>query len=169
MSDRMRQSAGLTLAFLPGALFVLGLWHMKAQSLLPWRLPNVPFELWVIGLFGTAALIAAFGDWYFHTQTAKGKVSPVEEQGEVIALIGGGALFVLMSWASLAKDPRPFLIPILCDLLFTVAMICHDEFVFHRRRCGRYESFLHKIIIFGNGTAWLAWFHWIFVRVRIPF
>jgi hypothetical protein len=46
-------------------------------------------------------------------------------------------------------------------------MICYDEFVFHRKRCGRYETMLHRLLVFGNGIAWLAWMHWCFVRERI--
>ena len=166
MSDRLRQTLGLSLAFLPGTVFVFGLWSLKANDMVSWNFPNIPWELWGIGFTGTAALIAAVGDWYFHT---KNSVSPVEERGEVVALAGGSLMFILMAVASLVKNPTPFLIPIIIDLLFTVTFICHDEFVFHRRRCGAYENFLHKVIIFGNGIAWLSWFHWIFVRVRIPF
>ena len=165
MNARLRQSVGLTLAFLPGMVFIFGLWNLQMKHVISWNFPNVPWELWVIGLTGTAALTAAVNDWYFHT---KNPVSPVEERGEVFALMGGSAMFILMALASLSNNPTKFLIPILVDLLCTVALICHDEFVFHRRRCGAYENFLHKIIIFGNGIAWLSWFHWIFVRVRLP-
>ena len=168
MNERIRQPLGLSLAFLPGTVFVLGLWNMKMRHLVSWEFPNVPWELWMIGMTGTAALIAAVGDWYFHAHTAKGKVSPLEEQGEIIALTGGAVMFFLMAAATLSTNPRMYLVPIAVDLIFTVAMICHDEFVFHRRRCGQYESALHKVIVFGNGIAWLSWFHWIFVRVRLP-
>ena len=169
MNDRIRQTLGLTLAFFPGTVFVFGLWNLKAKEVVSWRFPRIPWELWVFSLTGTAALVAAVGDWYFHAFTAKGKVSAIEEQGEIVALAGGATMFGLMAFASLSSNPDVFLTPIMAVLIFTVVMICHDEFVFHRRRCGRYENFLHKIIIFGNGIAWLSWFHWIFVRVRFPF
>ena len=43
-------------------------------------------------------------------------------------------------------------------------MICYDEFVFHRRACGLYETILHRVLVLGNGTALLVWMHWCFVR-----
>jgi hypothetical protein len=39
----------------------------------------------------------------------------------------------------------------------------YDEFVFHRR-CGRFETFTHRLLTCGNGLAFLAWTHWCFVR-----
>ena len=48
-------------------------------------------------------------------------------------------------------------------LIFTVVLICYDEFLFHRR-CGRFETLMHRLLTFGNGLAFLAWVHWCFVR-----
>ena len=56
------------------------------------------------------------------------------------------------------------LLPIIVVALFTATLICYDEFVFHRKRCGVYETLLHRLLVFGNGVAWLAWMHWCFVR-----
>jgi hypothetical protein len=69
-----------------------------------------------------------------------------------------------MSFASLSARPLQFLLPVLIVLLFTVTLICYDEFIFHRRRCRRLETVLHRLLVFGNGTAWLAWAHWCFVQ-----
>jgi predicted membrane protein len=68
-----------------------------------------------------------------------------------------------MAAASVISNPTPLLLPILVVALYTTVMICHDEFRFHTR-CGRFESLTHRLLVFGNGIAWLAWMHWCFVR-----
>lgn len=168
MSPKVRSILGLTLAFLPGGLFILGLLHLNIHAKLPWGAPwPLPWEVWGIAVFGTAALLAAAGDWHYHLFVARTGVSPTEEKTELIALgFGGLPLFLAMAKASLAAEPRLYLIPVIGLLLFTTVMICRDELLFHRRRCGAWENFLHKVIVGGNGLAWLAWFHWVFVRVR---
>jgi hypothetical protein len=91
-----------------------------------------------------------------------------ERNCELLALAGGGVpMFVLMSAASLGQQPARFLVPVIVVLLFTVTLICYDEFIFHRRRCRRMETVLHRLLVFGNGAAWLAWAHWCFVAERI--
>ena len=56
-----------------------------------------------------------------------------------------------------------FIIPIIGVALWTTALICYDEFVFHRQRCSTHETWLHRMTVFGNGAAWLAWVHYCFV------
>lgn len=77
---------------------------------------------------------------------------------------GGVPAAVLMCAASIDADPRPYLLPVLVVVLYTTALICYDEFMFHRKWCGRLETVLHRLLVFGNGSAWLAWMHWCFVR-----
>ena len=101
---------------------------------------------------------------HYHV-TGKRLVSKRERHGELLALgLGGAPLLVLMMAASWMPDPRPFLAPIVIVTMFTVVMVCLDEFVYHRRSCTRYEAALHKALVFGNGTAFLAWFQWIACR-----
>jgi hypothetical protein len=69
-----------------------------------------------------------------------------------------------MAAASVMNQPRVLLLPILLVVLFTASAICYDEFVYHRKRCGVYETLLHRLLVFGNGIAWLVWMHWSFVR-----
>ena len=73
-------------------------------------------------------------------------------------------MFVLMSLASVSRQPLAYLLPVIVVLLFTVTLICYDEFIFHRRRCRRLETLLHRALVFGNGAAWFAWAHWCFVK-----
>jgi Na+/glutamate symporter len=72
-------------------------------------------------------------------------------------------LFALMAAASVSAWPTSYLVPVLVVLIYTVVMICYDDFVFHRR-CGRFEAFTHRLLTCGNGLAFLAWAHWCFVR-----
>ena len=46
-----------------------------------------------------------------------------------------------------------FVFILLLVALFTTVCICWDEFVFHRARCGPYETALHRALVFGNGLA----------------
>jgi hypothetical protein len=83
----------------------------------------------------------------------------------VLALACGGVpLFVLMSATSVIHRPNVLLLPIIIIAIFTTALICYDEFVFHRKRCGRFETLTHRALVFGNAIAWLAWMNWCFVR-----
>jgi hypothetical protein len=168
MNARLRAVIGLTLSFLPGALFAGGLFFLFLANRLPWPggAAGVPWEAWAVGATGIAGAVAAIADYRYHTRVVKA-VSPLEERVELIALgFGGLPMFVVMAMASFAHDPRPFLPAVAALLAFTTAAICYDEFVFHRRRCAAYENALHKVIVGGNGAAWLAWFHWVFVRAR---
>jgi hypothetical protein len=110
------------------------------------------------------ATAAGAADWRFH-RSGKTAIGRPEHRSELLALAGGGLpLFALMAAASVLPRPHVLLIPVLVVVLFTVVMICYDEFVFHRKRCGAYETLLHRLLVFGNGVAWLAWVHWCFVR-----
>ena len=157
---------GLLTLFVPGAGFLWGLFQVSGRPgyVDLSNASTVPWQLWVIGVCGIAATIAGVLDWHYHI-TGIRVVSRKERHGELIALgLGGTPLFILMMVASVAPDPRPFYLPVLLVTLFTVTMICMDEFVYHRRSCTRYESALHRILVFGNGAAFLAWFHWIVTR-----
>jgi hypothetical protein len=63
----------------------------------------------------------------------------------------------------LSDRPLQFLLPAIVVVLFIATLICYDEFIFHRRRCRPLETVLHRVLVFGNGAAWLAWAHWCFV------
>jgi hypothetical protein len=157
---------GFVTLLLPGAVFVWGLTRVAGRpgylDLSDWRV--IPWSLWVIGVCGTVATAAGLLDLHYHV-TGKRIVSKRERHGELIALACGGTpLFLLMMAASWARDPGPFLAPIVLLTMFTVAMVSLDEFVYHRRACTRYEATLHRALVFGNGAAFLAWFHWIVTR-----
>jgi hypothetical protein len=108
--------------------------------------------------------LAGVADWLYHRYVFSCALCPLERRYEAIALIGGGLpLFGLMSAASLSTRPQAWLLPILVCVLFISAMVCYDEFVFHKKRCRRWETVLHRILVFGMTGAWLAWMHWCFV------
>lgn len=154
--------------FVPSILFGIGLFLLRDDPRFAWLAhPGAyPWELWLVGVCGVIATIAGLADWRYHRSGATA-IGGAEHRSELIALAGGGVpLFVLMSLASLLARPALLLIPVLLVVLFTTVMICYDEFVFHRKRCGRYETLLHRLLVFGNGAAWLAWMHWCFVRER---
>jgi hypothetical protein len=165
-SRRSRYPLSLFALFVPGGLFVLELFLVRHQPRFTWlaSLPDYPWEFWVVALFGCAATAAGVADWLYH-RSGQTTIGAPEHHSELVALAGGGLpLFVLMSIASILRQPAWLLVPVIVVLLFTTAMICYDEFVFHRKRCGRYETALHRVLVFGNGIAWLAWANWCFVR-----
>lgn len=154
---------GLTTLLLPGALFLWGLLRVSGRpgyvDLSDWA--SLPGSLWVIGVCGTIGTLAGLLDLHYHV-TGKRLVSQRERHGELIALgLGGTPLFVLMMAASWIDEPQWLLTPIVFLAMFTVVMVCLDEFVYHRRACSRYEATLHRALVFGNGAAFLAWFQWI--------
>ncbi len=157
---------GLTALLLPGVLFVWGLARVSGRpgyvDLSDWH--RVPWSLWTIGVCGTVATLAGLLDLHYHV-SGRRLMSKRERHGELIALgLGGTPLFLLMMAASWASEPRLLLTPILIVAMFTVVMVCLDEFVHHRRACTRYESALHRALLFGNGAAFVAWFHWVVSR-----
>lgn len=122
-----------------------------------------PFELWVIAISGTIATLGGFGDWLFHRHYVT--AGPKERHAHLLALgTGGVPLFLLMVSASLLEDNRVMLLPILAVLIYTVSLICYDEFIFHRKRCLLIETMMHRLLVFGNGAAFFAWMHWCYVR-----
>ena len=157
---------GLGSLALPGTGFVLGLLIVSGRPGFPnlADVATVPWQLWLIGACGIAATVCGGLDWHYHA-TGRRIVGKRERHGELIALaLSGAPLFILMMAASVMTNPQWLLLPILLVVLFTTTMICYDEFVFHRRSCTRYEAMLHRVLVFGNGSAWAAWMHWIYVR-----
>jgi hypothetical protein len=127
------------------------------------HLSGYPWELWVLAAAGTIATAGGLGDWIFHRVFVT--VGPREHRSHLLALASGGVpLFGLMAAASVIDRPAVLLVPILVVVLYTAVLICFDEFVFHRVRCTRFETLLHRLLVFGNGVAWLAWMNWCFVR-----
>ena len=149
----------------PAVLFPLGLFVLRHDARFAW-LSDVrayPWELWVIAVCGTAATLGGVLDWLFH-RCGETVVGRREHRAHLLALAGGGVpLFALMAAASISPRPARLLVPVLVVLIYTVVMICYDEFVFHRR-CGRFETVAHRLLTCGNGLAFLAWAHWCFVR-----
>ena len=149
----------------PALLFPLGLLLLRHDARFAWLgdVRRYPWELWMIAVCGCAATLGGFLDWRFH-RGGDTVVGRREHRAHLLALAGGGMpLFVLMAAASLSPRPARWLVPVFVVLIYTVVMICYDEFVFHRR-CGRFESFTHRLLTCGNGLAFLAWAHWCFVR-----
>ncbi len=119
-----------------------------------------PAEFWVMAVAGTAATAAGVLDWRFHR--GGGRVVPsAERRAEAAALLTGALVFALLAFASCRADPRPLLVPVIAVALATATLIAFDEARFHRR-CGRRETLLHRLLVGGNGVAFLAWCHWCF-------
>ena len=149
----------------PAALFPLGLFLLRDDPRFAWLsdVRTYPWELWTIAACGTAATFGGVLDWRFH-HGGETVVGQREHRAHLLALAAGGMpLFALMAAASISLRPARFLVPVLAVLIYTVVMICYDEFIFHRR-CGRFETFTHRLLTCGNGLAFLAWAHWCFVR-----
>jgi len=164
---RKASRASLVALLLPGILFGSGLIALRNDPRFRWLHDpeNYPWQLWIISFAGCLATVAGLGDWSYHRWVAQCVVGRKERNCELLALAGGGLpMFVLMSCASLNSHPSRFLLPVLVVLLFTVTLICYDEFIFHRRRCRKLETILHRLLVFGNGAAWLAWADWCFVK-----
>ncbi len=161
-----RHGASALLAMLvPAVLCPLGLFLLRDHARFVWLrdIRAYPWELWAIAVCGTAATLGGVLDWCFH-RSGETVVGRREHRAHLMALAGGGVpLFVLMAAASIGPRPARFLVPVFVVLIYTVVMICYDEYVFHRR-CGRFETFTHRLLTVGNGLAFLAWVHWCFVR-----
>ncbi|MBL7663461.1 hypothetical protein JNK13_11980 [bacterium] len=142
-------------------MLLLGI-HLEIISVPSNLLKNLSVEFYIIILFGVIATIGGVCDWVFHRlYVASG---PNEHKSHLLALgTGGVPLFVLMAWASVTPEPGKFLIPIIVILLYTTTLICYDEFQFHLKRCRPLETLFHRMLVFGNGIAFLAWLHWIYV------
>ncbi|HTF82724.1 MAG TPA: hypothetical protein VL947_13405 [Cytophagales bacterium] len=93
------------------------------------------------------------------------KIPKKERDAEAAALgLGGIPMFVLMWLAMMSPNPSLYLIPIIVVLIYTVVAISYDEFVYHIKRCGTTENLYHRMLVFGNGAAWLAWLHFIYCK-----
>jgi hypothetical protein len=163
----LRQYLSLFLLFVPAVLFVLLLFCYRNESFLAIKtsFPYFSWQFWLMAVSGTAATIGGVLDWRFHRDPLELQISKLERDAEAAALgLGGVPMFVLMWLAMMSPRPNFFLIPILVVLIYTVVAICYDEFVFHIRRCGPQETLYHRLLVFGNGVAWLAWMHFIYVH-----
>ena len=120
-----------------------------------------PWQLWWIAAFGAVGAAGGIGDWVFHRRFVA--VGPKERRSHRLALYTGGVPMLGLMIAATAFEARWLLIPIIGVALWTTALICYDEFVFHRQRCSTHETWLHRMTVFGNGAAWLAWVHYCFV------
>jgi hypothetical protein len=161
----IRPFFSLILLFAPPILALFLLLFFKNQPLLKLskEFPFLPWQFLLMGFAGTIATIGGVLDWCFHRNPLKMQLSKKERDAEAAALgLGGLPMFFLMSAAMFSDKPSNYLVPILVVLIYTVVMICYDEFVFHIHRCGKTETFYHRMLVFGNAIAWLAWFHFIF-------
>lgn len=164
---KIRLYLSLYLLFVPAILFgiLVVIFRHHPQLAYVKQFPYVAWQFIVIAFFGTIATIGGVLDWRFHRNPLEMKISKKERDAEAAALgLGGVPMFLLMWSAMMSREPRVFLIPIILVLLYTVVAICYDEFVFHINRCGKTETLYHRLLVFGNGLAWLAWFHFIFCR-----
>jgi hypothetical protein len=155
----------LVLLLVPPALFgmLLMLFRHNTHLQLSGGFPYLPWQFWVVAVAGVVATLGGILDWRYHRDPLNLKIPKKERDAEAAALgLGGVPMFVLMSVATLHGNPTVWLIPIIVVLIYTVVAICYDEFVFHRKRCGPVENTYHRMLVFGNGTAWLAWFHFIY-------
>lgn len=161
----IRTYLSLVLLLTPAVLFALFLWVFRdADKLQLIDHPTIfPWQVWLIGIFGVIATLGGILDWRFHRDPLNMKIPPKERAAEAQALgLGGVPMFILMCLATLSATPFIYLIPILIVLIFTVVAISYDEFVFHKKRCGKLETRYHRMLVVGNGLAWMSWIHLIY-------
>ncbi|WP_210414343.1 hypothetical protein [Leptospira jelokensis] len=167
LTNLFQNYISLALLFTPTVLFIVLLKFPTSKEIVPIQInfPYLPWQLIVMMFTGSIATIGGFLDWRFHRKTLQMKVSKKERIVEAVALgFGGLPMFFLMWFAMVSENPNDFLIPIIVVLIFTVTLICYDEFVFHKKRCEEVENRYHKMLVFGNGITWLLWFHFIYVK-----
>lgn len=165
--NAFRPYLSLVLLFVPAILFggLLFVFRDHPHLALRAQFPYLPWQFIALTFFGSIATIGGVLDWHFHRHVLQLKISKKERDAEAAALgLGGVPMFFLMWGAMMSDRPQRYLIPIVVVLLYTVVAICYDEFVFHIRRCGKLEHTYHRMLVFGNGLAWLAWFHFIFCQ-----
>ena len=164
---KIRNHLSLILLFIPAFAFLLFLILFRENELLEITsvFPYLPWQFIAVGFFGIIATIGGVLDWSYHRNPLNMKIPQKERDAEAYALgYGGVTMFVLMVFATLSSMPNYWLIPIVIVLIFTVVLISYDEFVFHIKRCGRLENIYHRLLVFGNGLAWLSWFSFIYVK-----
>jgi hypothetical protein len=162
-----RTYLSLILLFLPAILFGLLIFIYKDDAKLNiiGQFPYLPWQFLIITIFGIIATIGGVLDWSFHRNPLRMKIPKKERDAEAAALgLGGIPMFILMWLAMMNSKPSNYLIPILIVLIYTVVAISYDEFVFHIKRCGKLETFYHRLLVFGNAIAWLSWFHYIYCK-----
>ena len=155
------------LLFIPAALFGILIFFYRSHPNLHLTndFPFFPWQFIIITLFGIIATTGGVLDWRFHRDPLNMKIPAKEREAEAKALgLGGVPMFILMWLAMISANPSNYLIPILLVLIYTVVAISYDEFVFHIKRCGKTENIYHRMLVFGNGIAWLAWFHFIYCK-----
>ncbi|MFT3704504.1 MAG: hypothetical protein QM802_19205 [Agriterribacter sp.] len=162
-----RTYLSLILLFIPAVLFgmLILMYRSNPKLHIIHTFPYIPWQFFVIAIFGLIATAGGVLDWKFHRNPLNMKIPKKERDAEAKALgLGGLPMFVLMWLAMMSSSPSDYLIPILVVLIYTVVAISYDEFVFHIKRCGKIENMYHRMLVFGNGSAWLAWFHFIFCK-----
>lgn len=159
---QVRDYLSLILLFLPPLLFVcLFCIFRNARSL---QFSVFPWQFIILGISGIVATTGGVLDWRFHRDPLNLKLPKKERDAEAAALgLGGLPMFILMWFAMLSEKPLWYLIPICVVLIYTVVLICYDEFIFHRKRCGKRETTYHRMLVFGNAIAWLSWLHYIYL------
>lgn len=167
IDNPFRHYLSLILLFMPAFLFALlvFLFRQYPQLHIQNTFPYLPWQFFIIILFGTTATAGGVLDWRFHRNPLNMKIPKKERDAEAKALgLGGLPMFILMWFAMMSHTPYYYLIPVIVVLIYTVVAICYDEFVFHIKRCGKLENVYHRMLVFGNGIAWLSWFHFIFCK-----
>jgi hypothetical protein len=162
-----RSYLSLIFLFIPALLFGFLLFVFKDNPKLQIadEFPYFPWQFFAIALAGSTATVGGLLDWRFHRNPLNMKIPKQERDAEAAALgLGGVPMFILMWFAMMSPNPTNYLIPILLVLIYTVVAICYDEFIFHIKRCGKLEKTYHRMLVFGNGLAWLAWFHFIYCK-----
>lgn len=160
-----RNYVSLILLFMPSILFAVLLFIFRQHQKLNFSdaFPFMPWQFLVMGLFGIIATVGGILDWKFHRDPLNLKIPKKERDAEAAALgLGGLPMFIVMWFAMMSTTSSAYLIPIIVILIYTVVTISYDEFVFHIKRCGKKETMYHRMLVFGNGIAWLAWFHFIY-------
>lgn len=160
-----RYYLSLLLLFMPAVLFAVLLFIFKDHEKLRFSssFPFIPWQFIVLAVFGSVATIGGVLDWKFHRDPLNLRIPKKERDAEAAALgLGGLPMFIVMWFAMMSSKPTLYLIPILVILIYTVVAISYDEFVFHVKRCGKKETTYHRMLVFGNGIAWLAWIHFIY-------
>lgn len=159
----IREYISVTLLFVPCAVFCIGVFFSGNPDLYHKIFFSV--ESVIILILGTAGTAAGVLDWNYHRKILGMKISRKERNAEAAALgLGGIPLSFLLAGAMHSTEPKNWLLPIISVLVFTAVLVSYDEFVFHRKRCSRKETVYHRVLVFGNAGAFLAWFHLIFGR-----